>query len=162
MKAFGDGEVFKGELVFVERGDLCAELEHARAPRDELLADELIGALLASFGAPGQNRSASGFFILKLQLHRFEKSLLIGIKLSFETFQDCMNCRDFQFHVGWSGCGLLKSILEQEAFELVVVDPDGNDDGAENVIAGGEPIAHFLGGALEAANGEESVRAGTD
>jgi hypothetical protein len=53
-------------------------------------------------------------------------------------------------------------ILEQEAFELVVVDPHGNDDGAEDVIASGEAAAHFLGGAIKAANGEERVDTGAD
>ena len=162
MKALGDGEIFQGELPFVERGNLRAEFEHARAPRDELLAYELIGALLADFGAPGQNGGANGLFILKLQLHRFKKSLLIGIKLSLEIFEDGVDCSDLQFHVGRIGCGFLKLILEQEAFELVVIDPDGNDDRTENVIAGTETAAHCPGGAFEAANGEKSVRSGAN
>jgi hypothetical protein len=162
LEALGDSEIFEGEFVLVQRRDLRAEFEHPGAPRDELLANELIGALLASFCAPSQNGGASGFFILKLQLHRFEKRLLVGIKLSFETFKDGMDRRDFQFYIGWIGRRLLKLILEQEAFELVVVNADGNDDGTENVIASGETVAHFLGGALEAANGKESVRSGAD
>ena len=47
MKALGDGEIFESEPMFVERRDLRGELEDAGAPRNELLADELIGALLA-------------------------------------------------------------------------------------------------------------------
>ena len=84
MKAFGDGEVFEGELAFVERRNLRGEFEHVRAPRDELLSDELKGALLSSLGAPGQDGGASVFFFLKLQLHCLEEASFIGIKFSFE------------------------------------------------------------------------------
>lgn len=85
MKTCGDGEIFEGELAFVQRRDLRGEFEHARAPRDELLADELVRALPAKIGAPGQYGGTRVFFILNLQLHCLDEDLLIGIKLSFET-----------------------------------------------------------------------------
>ena len=50
MKTRGDGEIFEGELMFVQRGDLRREFEDARAPGDELLADKLIGTLPAKIG----------------------------------------------------------------------------------------------------------------
>ena len=53
MKARGDGEVFDGESAFFLRGDLRGKFKDACAPGNELLADELIGALLAKIGAPG-------------------------------------------------------------------------------------------------------------
>jgi hypothetical protein len=65
-------------------------------------------------------------------------------------------------HVGRIGCGLLKLLLEQVALDLVVVDANGNNDGAEDVIASGEEVADFPGGDVEAANREKSVDASTD
>ena len=53
-------------------------------------------------------------------------------------------------------------ILEQETFELVVVDADGNHDSTEGTIMGGETLADFLGGAIEATDGEERIGAGAD
>ena len=56
----------------------------------------------------------------------------------------------------------MKLILEQESLDLVVIDADGNDDGAKGAIVGCEVAADFLGGAVQAANGEEGVDAGAD
>ena len=53
-------------------------------------------------------------------------------------------------------------ILEEVAFELVIVNADGNDDDGEGVIAGDEAAADFLGGLTEAVDGEESVGASGD
>lgn len=53
-------------------------------------------------------------------------------------------------------------LLEQVALELVVVDANGNNDGAEDVIASGEEAADSPGGDVEAANREKSVDAGAD
>ena len=56
----------------------------------------------------------------------------------------------------------MKLILEQEALDLVVVDTDGNYDGAESAIVSGEAAAHFLRVSVEVAKGEKSIDAGTD
>jgi len=56
----------------------------------------------------------------------------------------------------------LKLLLEQVALELVVVDANGHNDGAEDVIASGEEAADSPGGDVEAANREKSVDAGAD
>jgi hypothetical protein len=53
LKARGDGEVFDGESAFFQGGNLRGKFKEARAPGNEPLADELIGALLAKIGAPG-------------------------------------------------------------------------------------------------------------
>jgi hypothetical protein len=45
---------------------------------------------------------------------------------------------------------------------LVVIDADGNDDDGERVIASGEAAAYFLGGTVQAANGEKSIDASDD
>jgi hypothetical protein len=95
-------------------------------------------------------------------LHCREKELFIGITIGRVIEQGGADRRDFTCYVGGIRAGLLKLILEQEAFELVVVDTDGNDDRAEGVIASGKTAAHLLGGAIEAANGEKSVDAGAD
>ena len=56
----------------------------------------------------------------------------------------------------------MKLILEQEALDLIVVDTDGNYNGAESAIVSGESAAHFLRGLVELAEGEKSVDARTD
>ena len=95
-------------------------------------------------------------------MHGREKELFIGITIGRVIEQGRADRRDFICYLGGIRAGLLKLILEQEAFELVVVVTDGNDDRAEGVITNGETAAYFLGGAIEAANGEESVDAGAD
>jgi hypothetical protein len=45
---------------------------------------------------------------------------------------------------------------------LVVIHANGNDDGAEGTVVSREAAADFLGGAVEAANGEEGVDASSD
>jgi len=95
-------------------------------------------------------------------LHCREKELFIGITIGRVIEQGGPDRRDFICYVGCIRAGLLKLIPKQEALEVVVVDPDRNDDRAEGVITSGKTAAHFLGGAVEAANGEESVDAGAD
>jgi hypothetical protein len=56
----------------------------------------------------------------------------------------------------------LELVLQQEALDLVVIHANGNDDGAEGTVVSGEAAADFLGGAVEAANGEEGVDASSD
>lgn len=85
MKTSGDGEIFEGEFVLVQRRDLRGEFEHSRSPRDELLADKLIGALLAKIRAPSQDDGAGAFFFLELLLHCREEELFIGIMVEGET-----------------------------------------------------------------------------
>ena len=110
--------------------------------------------MLAKIGAPGQDDGAGSFFFLELLLHRGEKELLIGITIGWEIEQGGADRGDFICYVGGIGSGFLKLILEQEAFELVVIDAHGNDDGAEGAITSGKAAANFLGGAVEAANGD--------
>jgi hypothetical protein len=95
-------------------------------------------------------------------LHCHEEELFIGIIVDGETEYSQADCRDFVFYVGGLGAGLLKLILEQEALDLVVVDTDGNYDGAESAIVSGEAAAHFLGGTVKVAKGEKRVDAGAD
>ena len=95
-------------------------------------------------------------------MHCREKELFIGITIGRVIEQGGPDRRDFICYVGGIRAGLSKLIPKQEALEVVVVDPDGNDDRAEGVITSGKTAAHFLGGAVEAANGEESVDAGAD
>lgn len=162
MKALGDGKIFEGQLVLIERGNFGREFEDARTPGDELLADELISVLPAKIGAPGQHDGAGSLLFLKLLLHRCEEKLLLGIAIRREFEKGGADGGDFVCYVGGSGSGFLDLLLEQKAFELVVIDTDGNDDSADGAIVGGETAADFLGGAVEPANGEESVRAGAD
>jgi hypothetical protein len=77
--------------------------------------------------------------------------LFIGITVDWETEQSEADCRDFVCYIGGIGAGRLKLILQQEALDLVVIDADGNDDGAEGAITGGEAAAHFLSGPVEVA-----------
>ena len=69
MKTRGDGEIFDGVLLFVQRGDFRRKFIDARAPGNELLADELIGALPAKVRVPGQDDGAGIFFFLELLSH---------------------------------------------------------------------------------------------
>ena len=85
LKTSGDGEIFEGEFSFVERGNLRREFKDTRAPGNKLLANELIGALAAKIGAPGQCDGAGAFFFLELLLHCCEEELLIGIPVDGET-----------------------------------------------------------------------------
>jgi hypothetical protein len=162
LKAGGDGEVFESEFALVRRGDLRGEFKDAGAPGNELLADELIGALPAKIGAPSQYDGAGGFSFLKLLFDGREEKLFVGITVGGETEQSSAGRSDLFGYVGGVGCGLFKLVPEQEALDLVVIDADGNYDGGEGAIAGGEAATHFLGGAFETANGEESVHAGAD
>jgi hypothetical protein len=84
LKARGDGEIFEGEFAFVQRGDLRGKFKDAGAPGNELLADELIGALLAKIGPPSQDYGARRFFFLELLLHCCEEELFIGIPIGGE------------------------------------------------------------------------------
>jgi len=99
---------------------------------------------------------------LKLLLHHGEEGLLIGITIERVTDQGGADGGDFVGYVGGIGSGFLELILKQVALDLVVVDADGDDDGAESAIVGGEAAADFLRGTVEAANGEQSVCASTD
>ena len=138
------------------------EFKDVGAPGNELLADELISALPAKVGAPGQDDGTGGFSFLKFLLHCREEKLFIGITVEREIEQSGSGRSDLFGYVGGFGCGFLKQVLEQEALELVIVDAHGNDDGGQGVIAGGEAATHFLGDAFEAADGEKSVGAGAD
>ena len=158
----GDGKIFKGEPLFVERRDSRRKFKDARAPRNELLADELKGSLPAKLGAPSQDDRAGILFILKLLFHCHEEKLLIGIAVGGETHKGRADRSDFVRYVGRIRGGLLKLILEQEPLDLVVIDADGNDDRAESAIMSGEALAHFLRGAVEMAKGEKSVDARAD
>ena len=91
-----------------------------------------------------------------------QKKPFIGIILRRIIEQSGADRRDILCYLRGIGAGFLKAILEQESFELVVIDAHGNGDGAEDVITSGETAADFLGDAVEAANGEESVDAGAD
>jgi hypothetical protein len=141
---------------------LRREFKDVGAPGNELLADELIRALPAKVGAPGQDDGAGSLSFLKLLLHCREENLLVGITIEGETEQSRSGRSDLFGYVGGIECGLLKQVLEQEALELVIVDAHGNDDGGEGVIASGEAATHFLGDAFEAADGEKSVSACAD
>lgn len=138
------------------------KLKDARTPGDELLADELIGALLAEFGAPGQDDGAGVFFFLELLLHCCQEELFVGIAVERKIKQGGAGRSDLFCDVGGTRCGVLKLILEQKTLDLVVVDADGNDQDGQGVIARGEAAAHFLGGAVEAADGEKGIDAGAD
>ena len=162
LETRGDGEIFEGKLVFIQRGNLRRKFKDTRAPRNKLLADKLIGALPAQIGAPGQGGGAGSFFFLKLLLHRREKELLVGITVDRKTEQGHADSRHFICNVSCFGTGRLKLILKQEALDLIVIDSHRNDDGAECAIVSGETLAEFLRGAVEISKGKESVDARTD
>jgi hypothetical protein len=88
--------------------------------------------------------------------------LLVGIAVGRKTEKGRVDCRDFAGYVGGIGTGLSELVLEQEAFDLIVIDAHGDDDGAEGTIVSSEAAADFLGGPFEAANGEEGVDASAD
>ena len=85
LKALGYGEIFKGELMFVERRNLRRELKDACAPGNELLADELISAFLAKIRAPGEDDGARSLLFLELLLHRGEEELFFGVAIWKES-----------------------------------------------------------------------------
>lgn len=162
MKTRRDGEIFERELMFVQSGNLGRKFEDARAPGDELLTDELIGALAAKISAPGKDDSAGTLFFLELLLHGCKEQLLVGVAVGGKTEQGHADRRDLVCHVGGLRTGSLKLILQQEALDLIVIDANGNDDGAESAIVSGEAAAHFLRGAIEMTKRKKSIDAGAD
>jgi hypothetical protein len=97
-----------------------------------------------------------------LLLHCGKEELLVGVTVEGKTEQGGADHSDLFGYIGWIGRRPFDLILQQKALDLVVIDADGNDDDGERVIASGEAAAYFLGGTVQAANGEKSIDASDD